>query len=342
MSDSKLHMASVGDPVRHTAAAWFTRLRADDVSERERSEFQRWLTLDAGHRAAYERMEALWTNLGAYAGRSEIDEALHANDARRPRHTANTKRNGVRRARVWATAAAVALVVFAGGWFAQHRQQIEPHTYVTRVGERRTLLLDDGSQVTMDTDTRLTTAFSAHARRLTLERGRAFFRVAKNADRPFFVTTQNGVVRAVGTQFDVYEHDDEVEVALIEGRVIVATGGDGVKPEIQTTMEAGQRLVMGKTHSQPVFESADANATAWLSGKLVFNDTPLRAVVAQFNRYSSHKIIIDDDATARLHVSGVFRSDDNHAFVDALCATYDLAAKQSVANEWVLSTKTVR
>jgi transmembrane sensor len=82
-------------------------------------------------------------------------------------------------------------------------------------------------------------------------------------------------------------------------------------------------------YATPVIESADTGTTvAWLSGKLVFNDTPLPLALARFNRYSTTKIVIADAALAHLHVSGVFRDDDSRAFVEALRGSYGIAARQ--------------
>lgn len=335
MSTDELHIASVGDPVRREAAAWFARLRADDVSERERVQFQRWLADDDGHRVAYERLEALWSNLGAHAGRPEIGKALRESDTLR-KGFARAQSPRRWRAPAWLAVAASLVVVVAGGWFAWRAQQAEVRTYVTGVGEQRKLVLEDGSRITMDTDTRLSASFSAKSRRLVLEKGRAFFHVAKNAGRPFLVTTQGGVVRAVGTQFSVYEHDSTVEVTLVEGRVEV-TPEDGGPHASPTTMNAGQRLLMGKAYATPVLESVNTGtAVAWLSGKLVFDDTPLPAAIAQFNRYSTSSIVIGDAAVAQLHISGVFRDDNSRTFVDALRGSYGISVKEDGAGNLTL------
>lgn len=336
MRTEQLHIASTGDPARHEAAAWFARLRADDVSERERTQFQRWLADDA-HRAAYERLEVLWSGLGAHADRPEIGEALRRSDTLR-KDSAKTRSPRRRHAAARLAVAASLVAVLAGGWFAWRMQQPEVRSYATGVGEQRTLVLEDGSRVTMDTDTRLSAAFSAKSRQLVLERGRAFFQVARDAARPFLVTAQGGVVRAVGTRFDVYEHGDVVEVTLVEGRVeVTPEGGKPGRHASPTTMSAGQRLLMGKAYATPVIESANTGtAEAWLSGKLVFNDTPLPAAVDQFNRYGASRIVIGDDAVARLRVSGVFRNDDSQAFVDALHGSYGVSVRRGSTGERTL------
>lgn len=337
MRTDKLHLASASDPVRHEAAAWFARLRADDVSERERGQFQRWLADDSHHRAAYERLEALWSRLGAHADRPEIGKALREIDLS-PRRSTGTQSTRRRRAPAWVAVAALLIVMLAGGWFAWRVPQADVRTYATGIGEQRTLLLEDGSHVTLDTDTRLSASFSAKSRRLALEKGRAFFDVAKDAGRPFLVTARGGVVRAVGTRFDVYEHDNVVEVTLVEGRVEVTPESGKQDAKVHpTTMTPGQRLLMGGKYATPLVESANTGAVvAWLSGKVVFNDTPLPAAVAQFNRYSTSRLVIGDTAVAQLHVSGVFRDDDSRAFVDALCDSYGISVSRSDAGDLTL------
>jgi transmembrane sensor len=144
-------------------------------------------------------------------------------------------------------------------------------------------------------------------------------------------------VRATGTQFSVYEHNDAVEVTLVEGRVIVTPHNHANQHGDVIAMRAGQRLLMGKGYPTPQLEPAQANTdTAWLSGKLVFDDAPLPSAIAEFNRYTTDKIVIGNDSLRSIHVTGVFRTDDNRGFIDALKISYDLSAIEHGANTVVL------
>ena len=324
MTVGKLHIASSNDPVRHTAAAWFARMRADDVSERERMEFQRWLAEEPRHLRVYEHLEMLWSDLGVHAGTQEIATRLHAIPARR--FPTVRQRPPRRHVAAWSVAALLLIAVLVTGVVFWSARQPTSNLYTTATGERRTLVLQDGSHVTLDTDTRLSVAFSSRMRELTLIHGRAFFHVAKDPDRPFLVTTPDGIVRATGTQFSVYEHNDAVEVTLVEGHVIVTPKSPENHRGPVIAMHAGQRLLMGKGYPTPRLESAQANTdTAWLSGKLVFDDAPLPSAIAEFNRYATDKIVIGDDRLRSIHVTGVFRTDDNRGFIDALKISYGLS-----------------
>lgn len=335
MIANKLHIASTNDPVRHAAAAWFARMRADDVSERDRREFQRWLAEEPRHRRVYEHLEMLWTDLGSHAGTQEIAARLHAISARR--FPAVRHRSPRRPIAAWSVAALLLIAALVTGAVFWSTRQTTSHLYTTSTGERRTLLLKDGSHVTLDTDTRLSVAFSTRTRQLTLVHGRAFFHVAKDPGRPFLVTTPDGTVRATGTQFSVYEHDGAVEVALVEGHVIVTPDSPTNHRDTVIAMRTGQRLLMGKGYPTPLLESARVSTdTAWLTGKLVFNDAPLPFAIAEFNRYTTGKIVIGDDSLRSIHVTGVFRVDDNHGFIDALKISYGLSAIEHGANTMVL------
>ena len=92
----------------------------------------------------------------------------------------------------------------------------------TERGERREVALADGSVVQVDPETRLRVKYEEHVRRVYLEHGRAFFHVAKNAERPFLVESNDTAVRAVGTAFAVEQRDNAtILVTVAEGKVAI-------------------------------------------------------------------------------------------------------------------------
>ncbi len=81
--------------------------------------------------------------------------------------------------------------------------------------------LPDGSRMTLDTDSEVDIAFAPERRNLRLVKGRAFFDVAHDAQRPFAVVADGREVEALGTRFDVRMDPGQVRVVLVEGRVSV-------------------------------------------------------------------------------------------------------------------------
>jgi transmembrane sensor len=337
----RLSVIEGGDPFRRQAATWFARLRADDVAESDRQGWQRWMAADARHRAAYERIERLWSAAGEHAQHPQIAERLRDATAEAPTAPKRGSREPVAWARyalgAGALAAVVALAAVLPRWL---QRPVVETVYLTQVGESRTIALDDGSRVSMDTDSRLVVDFSGDQRRIVLDHGRAYFRVAK-AKRPFLVHTEDGTVRAVGTEFEVYRRNDTTEVALVEGRValLAAPTADAGQAALGT-LDPGQKASFRK--HQPLHRLAPAAPGAlptWLSGKLVFEDQALSAAVDEFNRYSRRRMVLSGEQVARLRVSGVFRSDDPHAFVEALEELYPVAVDESSGGDIVIAAR---
>lgn len=338
MSTTGLNIVEGGDPIRRQAAAWFARLRADDATESDRRQCRQWLDADVRHRAAYERMERLWSGAGDHAAHPEIALRVRAQTpVAAP--TPKPARRGRARLIAWGGAAAAAIALAVVGWRLLPSPAVPEQQYVTAVGESRTIALEDGSRMSLDTDTRVQVRYSADERRISLLRGRAFFRVAKQA-RPFLVRTQDGSVRAVGTEFEVYRRDGEIEVALIEGRVLLLSAANGDAAPVSLAMlTPGQKASFGKRKPLRMIEAGHAVLPSWLSGKLSFDDQALSAAVSEFNRYSQRQIVLRDAALARIRVSGVFRSDDPHAFVEALQTLYPVQVSDAPGGELVLSER---
>lgn len=195
--------------------------------------------------------------------------------------------------------------------------------YETVVGEIRTIRLADGSDMTLNTDSEVALPAWKGERRVRLLRGEGFFRVAKDAAHPFIVESGGGSVRAVGTAFSVRTDPAGFRVALAEGKVSVSTS---VRHDA-ALLVAGQRLAV-KDGAISRSDGGVAQATSWLAGEVTFRDETLGDAIAEMNRYSSRKIVLDDARARGRKLSGVFKTGDIDTFVQALTA-YGMARVQS-------------
>jgi transmembrane sensor len=238
-------------------------------------------------------------------------------------------------------AVAVAGLAAIGGreilWDA-HRYTAQ--TYQTGVGQRATVTLPDGTVVTLNTDSRVRTRGSADRRLIYLDRGQAFFKVAHDKAHPFVVTAAGRTITALGTAFDVRVDDGKTfKVTLVEGRVRVEalphaapaarrSGGDPAAsapaPGQATEMVAGTELVARDDTKWDLGRTDVRRETSWTTGQLVFYATPLKQVVAELNRYSERKIVLDDQPFADRPISGTFRAGDVETFARGL-ETYRMA-----------------
>lgn len=167
-------------------------------------------------------------------------------------------------------------------------------------GQVQTIALADGSQVTLDGDSRIRVSWHLRSRRVELQAGQALFAVAPMSYRPFL--TQAGATRivVVGTRYNVSRLGDEVQVTVSEGRVAVHGRGDTLllSPGEQVRVRAGELGTVTRV-------DAEASA-AWVDGRLVFERTPLGEVLDALQRHTGIRVNLSDASLAELPVSGRF------------------------------------
>lgn len=301
------------------AAAWFAQLNALSVKTKALEDFQVWRR-DPVNDAAYERIEAIWARAGRLS--QHPDTARDVADAlARTRRPDGLGRLWSRKARLGYGAVALAAAATLAVTFVIGRGE----AYETGLGEQRLVSLEDGTRLRLDTDTEVRVRFSRSGRTVTLNRGQAFFEVAHDRARPFVVRADGVAVRALGTRFDVRRLNGEVQVTLVEGSVEVT----------DTAADARWRMTPGEglsTDGQalPAPEPVDvAKATSWTSGRLIFRTTPLAQAVAEVNRYSAQKVVIDTPDLQAVPVNGVFEVGDTQAFVAAVSGLFQLQVTQT-------------
>ncbi|HSX56051.1 MAG TPA: FecR domain-containing protein, partial [Sphingomonas sp.] len=291
------------EALREEAGLWFARMRGPDAAQ-HRAAFDRWRDADPAHQAAYDRMTRRW-NQTALIGHTRAAKA-RTGLVRQPRWRA-----GVIAAAAAALIAIVAVPV-AMRWHMPGNERAATGTLahselVSPVGTVRHIELPDGSRVVLDTDTRLTLAFSAGERRLELRRGRARFAVAKDAARPFIVAAAGSEIVATGTLFEISLIAAAPQVRLLEGAVEVRPASRGETGTSARRLLPGQQLLIAPAAvPQPLVEAE----TRWASGMLSFTDAPLSEVLAALNRYSTRKILLADPALGELRVTASFRVED--------------------------------
>jgi transmembrane sensor len=287
---------TTGDTLADTAIDWLVRMRSGTVDANTRRAFEHWLQDDATHRQAYAEAEILWSGAAQALGQAHAPAGALRH---RPRAGRKAWRSGL------ALAASVLLSVTVA-WTALAPRLLGD--YSTRAGEQKRVVLADGSTVLLNTDSAVALDWSSDRRRIILLKGQAEFQVAPDAARPFVVAAGDLSVRALGTVFEVYEQaSGAVDVSVSEHAVAVVlkeTGGEARR------VEEGQRLQYAGYGPVGTAATADLHRlNAWKRGKLIFRDRPLREVVAELNRYSKARIVLQGDRVGSLHVSGVFPTD---------------------------------
>ncbi|MAM72231.1 MAG: hypothetical protein CMO29_00295 [Tistrella sp.] len=281
----------------------FIRARDVDADPADRQALAEWAAADPAHEAALARVEAMWGADAFAAALVRTMQPVMSGAARRPRR------------RAWPLALAASVLLMIGIGAALDLPLRLRADAITATGERRLVVLADGSRVTLDTDSAIAVTVDETGRHLTLLEGRAFFEVTPDAARPFEVAAGPAKVRVTGTAFAVgFSDDDAVMVQVRSGRVEAGAAGSS------RALGAGDALRLDGTGPGIVTRPDPAQGLGWLDGRLVFVDRPLGDVLAELDRYLPGRILVTDPAIAARRVTGNYRLDDPAGSTLALAA----------------------
>lgn len=357
--------------LERVATEWFFQ-RDRGFAAGEGEAFHRWLQEDDRHSRAFAEIESTWRSLGEANSKVvgagfDLHLPVDSQVGRKLPDHSNTPVTAARftrreRKRIWFPAAltaaagiAIACVVW---WRPNSAGAVFAEQAATEIGGLRKIDLPDGSFVTLNSNSAVDVQFTPGARRVRLLRGEANFAVVQSPCRPFVVEANAVVVKAVGTAFNVRLRPEMVEVLVTDGRVRVddAAHGDSLLSPSRSTNRSlvGERdrdalLVAGERVEIPV--TADAvptpaiptairasqidEALAWQKRRLEYVDAPLSEIVADFNRYNQHRLVIADGRLAARRFGGSFSAGDYSSLVQLLEKTFGVVVERH-ARETIL------
>jgi len=342
-------MESKHDLAQRQAAEWLTRRGGAVWSKEDEAALGQWMEASSANAVAFLRIEAAWKSADRFkalgAGFAPLSvptpEELHASPFFD--EVPNIRQISIEppppglprgRRKFLVASAAVVVAVFAAGvlWRVWAPQPV----YRTPVGGLASVPMQDGSRVTLNTDSEIRIVVTDRERKVDLARGEAFFDVARDPRRPFVVDAGAQRVVVVGTQFSVRRDGDSVRVIVAEGKVKLEEGAArmtlveqpaGTSPvylEAGGVAQSSGRGVI--VQSEPLPETQQA--LSWRSGFLLFKNAELSNAVAEFNRYNEKKMIIGDPEIAGLVFSGKFKATGVQAFVRLLTGGFPVVVDE--------------
>lgn len=301
-------MAAPDRKTFEAAASWYVQFQSQTPTPAERQAWQQWLNRDPSHQAAWNQMEQLQRSLGA----------LPQDFTRRALSITQQRRQVLK----W-------MLVLGGtgylGWNVQQRTPLGTigADYRTSVGERRLIELVDGTRIDLNTSTAIDVVFDGRQRLIRLRQGEVLIHTGKlGKQTPFYVSTQEGRIQALGTRFTVRQLPGSTRVGVLEDRVSVSPGD---QPNHARLLGAGEsadfdRQNVGLNHAY------NGSQAAWVDGQLIVLDARLEDVIEELARYRPG-VLQCDSASARLRVSGTLRLDSTDAVLANLQATLPIRVK---------------
>lgn len=341
--------------IQEEASLWLVKLDSGELSNDDSQAFRQWLNTSMDHKNTLIELAGLWQNMDVL---SELSDLFPL--SKKPKIDiieSIYKLKFLLRPAVIASVSAILLVSLS---LYLNPDSIQPNltvasqvetVYRTAVGEQAEIILPDGSDTTLNTDSVVEVAYNKAQRNIRLVKGEAHFNVAHNDNRPFVVHAGTGVIRAIGTAFSVHIKGDVVEVIVTEGRVEIASAVEiapgtyidlnQITPgKFLTTIAAGQSVEYGNEniHSvQQIGPELISRKLSWQHGMLVFEGNPLDEVVEEISRYTNTEIIISDPDIRKIRVGGYFKTGETDALLTVLEDNFSIHVERVNGNLIYLS-----
>ncbi len=270
------------------------------------------------------------SSLRVPAGRSKEDAlAILKAKASASENKSVPVETGSIRLKKWIPAAAAAVLIFLGLW----RIFIyDPASIIkAETGSITHYRLPDGSAVSLNAGSNIT--FNKNDfnndRILNLD-GEAFFNVEKGS--LFTVSTDFGIVKVLGTSFNVHSREYFFSVSCLTGKIQVVTG------EKSVIIEPGQTAKLSGNDLISYQDSKIANATGWLKGEFYFENTPLIQVFREIER--QYNVKFAGEELGERYFTGTFDTKDLDIALEAVCLPMGLIYEVGKNGKILVSEKT--
>ncbi len=291
------------------ASSFVLRQGLPGWSDTDQTTLDTWLAQSPHHKVAYLRHLHVWSRADRLQALQNPAQTDTGQNLTRLRRTPQIKNSFARIAAALTLISACSL----GGYL--YLSQPRETLYATAIGGHETVPLSDGTQIELNTDTRIRVSETKARRIVRLEKGEAFFDVKHNAARPFIVYAADHRIVDIGTQFRVHQQGGTVRVAMLEGSAEISKDTWRKSPAKlllpgDMAVATAQTVAVTK-HPLKELESD----LSWRKGTLHFRHSTLAQVVAELNRYNSQQLQIDDPKVAALRISATISTTNLDGFI---------------------------
>ena len=313
------------------ALVWFTRYHSDANDAAAEQDLRNWRAAHPDHERAWQRLQTLSSNL--HQGVQQAPGSV-ARDVVSKLNAQQKSRRGLLKLCAGLTVLGGSAALLSDqaqfrGLLAQHR---------TAAGERRQLILEDGTTLDLNTATAISIKISNAQRLITLHHGELHIQSAPTDPAstavPYRVITEDGQVQPIGTRFSVrrYPEDQQTRVQVFAGEVAIIN-------QNEQRLGAGRQLSFNQQRRFAETELT-TGSDSWLQGRLSAQRMPLSQFLDELAHHRSGWIYYDD-SIADLQVTGSFPLEDTDRILKALSDTLPIDISRRT-NYWIqVSRRTI-
>lgn len=310
---SQLNSSPVSARVLDDAIGWQLCLDSGCGSAQERAEFERWHAASEEHARAWRQLGMLDQRFAAAAGPAR-KALLQSRVSLRQR----VRKIGVGLASLLLVSGLISWSNAHQGlgyWLADQR---------TATGEQRSLRLEDGTLVNLNTHSAVDIRFTDKERLIVLHDGEISIETGhrNNDTRPFVVATGDGRMRALGTRFLVRLEDQGTRLSVLQSAVAAKPQDSGD----EQILREGQQVLMSHDHLGRI-DGLAPGADAWTRGMLVVDNVRLGDLVEELGRYRPGYLGVAPEV-AELRITGSFPLHNTDLALQSLVPTLPVQVHQ--------------
>lgn len=337
--------------IQEQACLWISRIDRG-LTKSEKETLKAWIDQSESHKDELFEMAALWDDM------SVMHELSGLFPLNRP-HLEMAPSVVWHRHPIAVAASIVLFCTLSLAWLlpgasfsdAEHVVQTATHIESTGIGEQRTVSLNDGSVIHLNTNTQLQVLYTKGRRDIRLLNGEAHFEVAHDKQRPFVVSAGRNAVTAVGTAFNVeMMNDQDMELLVTDGKVMIQDANlsfpkEGIEvaenPNAVFMISGERALFSNAKQSEKIVMSLDQvqRVLSWQQGMLVFEGEPLETALSEVSRYTSINFDISDEQLKQVRVAGFFKVGDIDGLLHALNNNFQISHKKVSDSQITLFAK---
>jgi ferric-dicitrate binding protein FerR (iron transport regulator) len=305
-----------------------------NLSESEQAVLEKWLTESDTNRKEFEQLKNAWSRIIHNKENSlpNLDIEWNKLNYRIANETKDSKSDKkwyeaipeILYKPFYKPAIAVIVLLALSAVYIIHinNEPIPTVTVSTKPGEKKTIMLSDGSSVLLNYSSNLEYPKEFSETCEIKLNGEAYFSVKKDK-KQFIIRTANAMVTMVGTKFTIKTRDAGTEIFVEEGKVNLKQSKSN---RMGVNLSAGQKSIVVADLLPSAPEMVDSEeALSWLNSILIFNHTPLHEIKSELERLCGAEIMIQDEEIKNLTLSGSFRNDiPVDTLLDIVCLALEL------------------